>query len=110
MQTDFLQLIDTRRVYRIPLPEITHIESGGSYSTVYTQKGKKYTCSKNMKAIEKQLQGKPDFMRTHKSHIINKKQVKEYCKDNALIVLINDTLIPVARRRRNDFMGWLKKG
>ncbi len=110
MQTDFLQLIDTRRVYRIPLPEITHIESGGSYSTAHTKKGKKYTCSKNLKAIVKLLDGKPDFMRTHKSYVINKTQVKEYCKDNAVIVLINGTLIPVARRRRNDFMEWLKKG
>jgi two-component system LytT family response regulator len=110
METEFLHIIDTQRVYRIPLPEITHIESEGAYSTAHTKKGKKYTCSKNLKAIVKLLDGKTDFMRTHKSFVINKKQVKEYYKDNAFIVLINGTLIPVARRRRNEFMVWLKKG
>lgn len=110
METEFLQIIDTRRVYRIPLSEITHVESGGAYSTAHTKKGRKYTCSRNLKSINKQLAGKTDFMRTHKSYIINKTQVKEFIKDNALIVLINGTLIPLARRRRNEFMEWLKKG
>lgn len=110
METDFLQIADSKGVYRIPFPEITHIESGGAYSTTHTSKGKKYTCCKNLTTLNKQLNGKQEFIRTHKSHIINKNQVVNYIKAKAVIILKNGTAIPLARRRRADFIEWMKKG
>jgi two-component system LytT family response regulator len=49
------------------------------------------------------------FFRVHNSHIVNKLHIKRYKKNDGGIVVMSDNAeIIIARRRKDDFLEWLK--
>lgn len=61
----------------------------------------------NGKACEKLL--KPyDFLRVHKSYIINMQQVKEYRKETVKLVMTSGEEVTIAKRRKQEVVDCLK--
>jgi two-component system, LytTR family, response regulator len=87
--------------------DIIRCEADGSYTHFYlSQKKEKFTASINIGQVETKLG--PNFMRVHKSHIINKDHVLSYSKNEGLIVtLIDQSEVPVSRALKDDFFKWL---
>ena len=89
----------------IVLDEIFYIESENIYSTFHLVGDKKITCSqKNLSDYEELLSDK-GFFRTHRSFLVNMKQIESLLKiEGGEILLKNKITLPLARRRKEDFL------
>jgi two-component system LytT family response regulator len=65
--------------------------------------------SKNLKEIHEMLD--PDiFFRCHNSIVVNLKFVTKYnIKEGGFIEMINGTMVPLSRRRKDDFLSTMAK-
>ncbi len=88
----------------VEVKEIIHISGEGNYSTVHRAQGKHIIVSKPLKFFEETLPA-DQFCRVHQSHMVNFACVKKVLKgDEQCILLENDEIIPLARRKKDDFM------
>lgn len=91
----------------LELENIVHIEADNSYSIFHLTDNRKIVSTKSIKEYELMLQDK-GFFRVHKSHIVNLNFVQSLdksCGDE--IILKNQQKVPLALRRKEDFMKWL---
>jgi two-component system LytT family response regulator len=82
--------------------EIIRAEADSNYTELHLVNGKKIVSSKTLKEIEISL-AKTTFIRVHKSHLININFIKKYIKgDGGIIVLNDDSMIPVSRSHKDE--------
>lgn len=87
----------------IDLENIMYVEADSNYSIFHLRKGDKMVISKPLKEFERYLE-EGNFMRIHKSIIINFRFITEYSSKNGTQVTLKDgTTLPVSRRRSNEF-------
>lgn len=92
----------------VSIDDIIHIGADSNYSVFYLASGEKITVSKVLKEYEELL---PDnqFVRIHKSSILNLNYLKEYNSKNGLeVILKNGEKIAVSRRRASEFADKIK--
>lgn len=88
----------------VPLTEITHIESSGPYSHFFIKGKQKIIVSRHLKEFELLL-AEHGFFRAHNSHIVNLKEVRKYLKSDGGVIVMNDnTLIPVSPKKKDEFL------
>lgn len=80
----------------LPACEITHMQGEGNYTYVYTRQGKRYLVSKSLKNVQEALQA--DFLRIHKSYIVNPQFVAARLEADLLLLSCGHK-VPIARRR-----------
>jgi two-component system LytT family response regulator len=89
-------------VYKVA--DIIRCESDNYYTIFYFTNGKKLMVSKTLKEHEEML-SEYNFIRPHKSHLINVMYIKSYLKqEGGGIVMTDGTLIPVSRRKKEKIM------
>ncbi len=87
----------------IDIDNIIHIEADSNYSVFHVRNHEKITVSKVLKEYEEILP-ENQFVRVHKSSIINLNYLLEYNSRNGLeLTLKNGERIAVSRRRASDF-------
>ena len=92
----------------LDLADIFHIAGEGNYSTVHHAHGKEIVVSKPLKFFDETLPTE-QFFRVHQSHLINFAFVKKVLKgDERAILLQNGEIIPLARRKMDDFIQQLR--
>lgn len=93
-----LRLQDSFQV--LEFDEIIYCNSEGSYTTFYSNDGKKIMVSKSIKEYEKQL---PEdlFIRCHQSYLVNVKYISKYEKEGYLL-LRNEVRVPVSVRKKEE--------
>ncbi|HEY0177836.1 MAG TPA: LytTR family DNA-binding domain-containing protein [Pedobacter sp.] len=92
----------------IDINEIIRIEADSNYSVFHLDNGDKITVSKVLKEYE-ELLPEDQFVRIHKSSIVNLNYLKEYNSRNGLeVVLKNGEKIAVSRRRASIFVEKVK--
>ncbi len=89
--------------------DIIGIEAQEAYAKVYTQSQKKYVVSKNLKHFENLLCENENFMRVHKSWIINLDYITSYKKNILEIKLAGDLVAKLSKYKKSDFENKLKK-
>jgi two-component system LytT family response regulator len=83
----------------IPMDDILRLEAEGSYTAIHTRR-ERFVSSYNLKHFEEHLDPSV-FMRIHRSHVINSRQVKAAYGLNGQAVELNDgTRLSVARSYR----------
>ena len=93
----------------IPINEIEYLEADGSYVTIYCVNKKSKTVSKNLKYFETALIDFVNFIRPHRSFIVNKDFITNYIKsDGGFLILKSDVEIPIARERKQAIQEFLK--
>lgn len=97
----------------VKLTDIMYCESSGNYTTFFLADEKKILVSRQLGEYEKLL---PDseFIRIHDKYIINLSFIKEYIKGSGGdVILENGREIPVAARRKEEFLArfekWLRR-
>ncbi len=84
--------------------EIIYLAAKGAYTEVICLNGKKHTSSYSLKEYETTLSEKM-FFRVHHSYIINLTHIKSYHRgDGNYITLSDNTEIPLARRKKKEFL------
>ena len=91
----------------IRLEDLVYCNSDKGYTTFNLSNGKSYIASKPIKEFESQLPSKT-FFRTHQSFIVNVSFIDKYDK-NGYIYLKSGVKIPVASRRKEEFVTKLLK-
>ena len=105
------------RQFRLALPtkegvhflmphEIIRCEAIGNYTRFYILGNRQYTSSKNLGEYE-ELLSPYNFIRTHKSHLINKKYIS-FVDHDSFVILKDSTKVEISRRRKSEVMAALR--
>jgi len=86
--------------------EIIRCEAVGNYTKFFTDKNKTYLISKTLGEYDTLLTPH-NFIRTHKSHLVNKKFIS-FVDHDGFAVLKDNSKVEVSRRRKEDVMTALK--
>lgn len=85
--------------------EIMYIKADGSYTEIYTSNALSIVVSRNLKYFEEALLSFGQFVRIHRSYLINIQQMQCFDKgDRGTIVMNDNTTISLARERREIFL------
>lgn len=85
--------------------EIIRCEAMGAYTRFYTT-GKQYVTSKVLGEYE-ELLGSFGFIRTHKSHLVNKRYIS-YISHDGFAILMDNSKVEVSRRKKEDVLAKLR--
>jgi two-component system, LytTR family, response regulator len=110
---DKIPLSTTNGLVFVKLADIMYCESSGNYTSFYFMDGKKIIVSRQLGEYEKLLPD-TDFIRIHDKYIVQLSFIKEYVKGSGGdVILENGKEIPVAARRKEDFLSrfekWIKR-
>lgn len=93
----------------VKITDILYCESSGNYTYFYLCGDKKIVVSRQLGEYEKLLP-ENNFIRIHDKYIINLGFIREYVKGSGgEVVLENGKEIPVATRRKEDFLARFEK-
>jgi two-component system LytT family response regulator len=88
----------------IDVKEIVRCEADANYTVILLTSGAKVISSKTIGEYEETLRDL-DFIRVHKSHMINASHVKSYLKGEGGTITMSDGFeVPVSRRKRDEFL------
>ncbi len=92
----------------VGIEEIMRLEAQGNYSFVFLENGERHLAAQSLAGFEEMLPT-PLFFRAHQSHMVNTKFVRKLAKEDGDNLLMTDkALIPLARRRKEDFVEMMR--
>lgn len=94
--------------YVVNIDDIIAIEAQESYSCIHT-KSDKFIMSKNLKHFERMLSEHVNFIRSHKSWIININCIKHYSKTELTIHLESEISAKLSKYKKGEFEALLVK-
>jgi two-component system LytT family response regulator len=88
----------------VRLEQIMYLRADGSYTHIHLTDGQKFTVTKKLLEYEK-LEQWGDFMRIHRSHIINLQQINKILKQDGGTVVMNDgETFAISSEKKQGFM------
>ena len=104
---EFRLALPTKEGVHFLMPnEIIRCEAVGNYTKFYTDKNRTYLISKTLGEYDALL-SPHNFIRTHKSHLVNKKFIS-FIDHDGFAVLKDNSKVEVSRRRKEEVMIALK--
>jgi len=89
----------------VELDNIIHLEADGMYTKIYIKDEKAIMISKPLKFFNHILDGGKTFYKTHRSHILNIKYLKQYVnKDGNYALLENNQAVPISKGKKDEFL------
>jgi len=97
-------LSTSERINVVKVKDILRCESDNYYTFFYFTDGKRLLVSKTLKENE-ELLSDYNFIRPHKSHLINVLYIKSYNKqDGGYILMTDGSQVPVSRRKKEKII------
>ena len=97
-------LSTSEMIHVISVDDIIRCESDNYYTYFFFVDGRKLLVSKTLKENE-ELLSQHNFIRPHKSHLINIKYIKSFIRyDGGYILMTDGTHVPVSRRKKDKIM------
>jgi len=88
----------------ININEIIRAEADDNYTNFFLINGKKYLVSKTLKYFD-ELLTEFDFIRTHKSHLVNLQYITKYIKGKGgQVRMIDDSYVDVSATRKKELL------
>jgi two-component system LytT family response regulator len=104
---EFRLALPTREgVHFLQPQDILRCEAVGNYTKFFTSSGKTYLISKTLGEYDTLLSPQ-QFIRTHKSHLVNKRYIS-FIDHDGFAVLKDNSKVEVSRRRKEEVMAALK--
>jgi two-component system, sensor histidine kinase LadS len=95
-----LNVPTTEGVLWIPTQDIIRLEAMRSYCSIHLTNGKRIVASHPLADFEKKLDA-DEFMRVHKSHLVNLSQIQEYIRgEGGMLVMKDGSSVNVSRASR----------
>ncbi len=98
-----ISLSTTDKIHLIDVDDIIRCESDNYYTIIFFKDGTNLMVSKTLKDMEQKLE-EYDFVRTHKSHLVNMRCIKNFIKDEMMVVMTDDTKVPVSKRKKERIL------
>lgn len=92
----------------IDLNQILYLKANGVYTNIKMQDGNEFIVTRPLLEMLNQLNCKR-FCRTHRSFIVNLKQVLRYDSNKNNIILSDASVVPLARRRKGEFLKLIER-
>jgi two-component system LytT family response regulator len=94
---------------KVQVQDIIRCEADNMYTTFFFRDKSQHVISKNLKECEEILT-EYKFIRTHLSHLINLRYVKEYLRgDGGSVIMTDGSSVDVSRNRKEDFLKAFRK-
>lgn len=103
---EFLFIKSEYKIIRIDLKTIKYIEGMSEYVRIHRENAKSVMTLMSLKSLEDQLP-EDQFMRIHKSYIVNLKKISEI--ESNIIVCVDGFTIPVSRLYKDKFQDYIDK-
>ncbi|HNW98310.1 MAG TPA: LytTR family DNA-binding domain-containing protein [Bacteroidales bacterium] len=104
LNTKKIVLSTSEGMHIVDIDNIIRCESEDYYTKFFFKDGKTIMVSRTLKENE-ELLSEFNFIRPHKSHLINLKYVKSFLKiDGGSIVMTDGSYVPVSRRKREQIL------
>lgn len=97
----------TQGVFFFTIDEVIRMEADTSYTHIHLVNKKPFIASKTLKHFEDMLEGF-NFIRTHKSHLVNARHITRISNDHDFILLIDDSKVEISRRKKEEVFQQLK--
>ena len=105
---DYVAIASLDKIELIYMSDIIYCQAEGKYTNFFLLNGKKIMSSKNLGEYTTILDGNY-FFRIHHSYIINLRQVAKILKkDGYFCEFLNGIMLPVSKRRQEDFNKFIK--
>ncbi|GAA4431818.1 hypothetical protein GCM10023091_03130 [Ravibacter arvi] len=78
------------------------MEGEGNYTYIYTYSGKKYLVPKTIKNLHTHLNNDDDFIRVHKSYLINTNHIVDYTDVDRTIKMAGGKEVYISRRKSKE--------
>ena len=103
-----LTLTSTEGVRFIRMKDIIRLEAHGRYTKFYLITKEDILASRTLGDFEETL-SENEFFRIHETHIINLLYIDRFHKGNNYVLLTDKTELPLARRRKEEFLKIIPK-
>ncbi|MDZ4793769.1 MAG: LytTR family DNA-binding domain-containing protein [Bacteroidota bacterium] len=94
-------------LYFFMIEDILRLEADRSYTHIHLVNRKPFLASKTLKHFEDMLE-EFNFIRTHKSHLVNPKHITRISNDNEFVLLSDGSKVEVSRRKKDEVQQQLK--
>lgn len=91
------------KIHLIEVDDIIRCESDNYYTIIYFRDGTSLLVSKTLKEMEQKLE-EYDFVRTHKSHLVNMRCIMNFIKDEMMVLLTDGVKVPVSKRKKEKIL------
>ncbi len=93
----------------VMVDQIIYLEALSNYTQLHFLNGKPLLASRTLKEFEELLEG-AGFFRIHNASLVNLRCVRRYIRgEGGQVVLVNDQVLDVARRRKEELMEALSR-
>ncbi len=103
-----LTLASVDGVRFIKMKDIIRLEANGRYTKFYLNNKEVIVSSRTLGDFEETLAAN-EFFRIHETHIINLLYIDRFHKGNNYVLLSDKTELPLARRRKEEFLKLIPK-
>lgn len=101
-----LALTGSGEIRYVNVQEIIRLQAERNYTRIYFTNNKNFLSAKTLKEYEELLQDH-DFIRVHKSHLVNAAYMTNYDRDGWLH-MEDGSKVEVARRKKEYLLKWLR--
>lgn len=103
---DFIWIYQSQKNIRVAVADIFYIKAESNYSRIFIKGGQQYYTSKTLKAWIAEIPS-ADFLRCHRSFLVNKNQITEIKRMDNQIIMRNGNIIPISRRHQKKYVNAL---
>jgi len=107
--THYISVNTTQEIIFIRIADIVRLEANRNYTFIFLENDKRILSSKNLMEFEAVL-STYDFLRVHKSHLVNAAYVSHFVKKGeGLLHLKNNSKLQVSDAGREKLLSFFKK-
>jgi two-component system, LytTR family, response regulator len=103
-------LMSDRSYFFVDMDSIINVELQNRKTIIHLKDNRKHDITKTIQEMEELLDH--NFLRCHRSYIINLKEIKEYIPDKhgGCVIMSNKMVVPIADRRKEEFLKLFSRG
>lgn len=90
--------MEIKHYKKISSEDVLYCEADSNYTIIHLCDAKKIIRCKTLSAVDAELQG-ISLLRIHSKYLVNTQYITKFSKDKRHVFLLNENIIPVARRR-----------
>ena len=99
---------EAEAIHVIDIAKLAYFEADGTYTKLNTF-DKQFTSTRHLKYYDNLLVDN-DFIRVHRSYLVNGKMIRQFQKsDGGMVILENGIKIPVSVRKKEKILNYLSK-
>lgn len=100
---EILALNSQDKIQLVKIEDIVRCQSEDNYTYFFMADGKKIVVSRTLKEYDELLQ-EHKFLRVHHSHLVNAKKIVEFQKNEDVLLLSDQSTVPVSSRKKQEVM------